>query len=220
CAADPAGSAFINVTQTLTLAGRLAERDISTLFLSTNQVFDGQAPHMPADAPRAPVSEYGRQKAKAEAGLERLMEAGAPVAVLRLSKIVSPAMALVCGWVRALKSGEPIRPFTDMALAPVETRLTVQAIAALMRARVPGIFQLTGPTDVTYEAAARYIAGSIGADTALIEPVPAASAGMPPGATPRHTTLDCRALADRFGIVAPGPWAVIDRIVANAEPVN
>jgi dTDP-4-dehydrorhamnose reductase len=171
---------------------------------------------MPAVAPRAPVSEYGRQKAEAEAGLELLLARDAPVAILRLSKIVSPDMALIHGWVRSLRAGEPITPFADMMMAPVETRLVCEVIAALMQARATGIFQLTGPTDVTYEAAARHIADRIGAAQSLIEPIPAASAGMPPGATPRHTTLDSQALRDRFGIVPPDPWAVIDWIVATA----
>jgi dTDP-4-dehydrorhamnose reductase len=129
-------------------------------------------------------------------------------------------MALIHGWVRALKSGMPVRPFADMAMAPVETDLAIQAITALMQARMPGIFQLTGPADVTYEEAARHIAAAIGADPALIEPAAASSAGMPPGATPRHTVLDSWTLRDRFGIVAAGPWEVIDRIVANAESLN
>ena len=163
CAADPAGSTFINVTQTLALTERLVDRGVYTLFLSTNQVFDGREPHMPADAPRAPVSEYGRQKAEAEAGFERLLAHGEPVAILRLSKIVSPDIALIRGWVEALNAGEPIRPFADMMMAPVETRLAVAVIAALMQARATGIFQLTGPTDVTYEAVACHIADRIGA---------------------------------------------------------
>src|SRR5207248_1849406 len=49
CAADPAGSARINVTQTLALAERLIERDIALLFLSSNHVFDGRVPNVPAD---------------------------------------------------------------------------------------------------------------------------------------------------------------------------
>src|SRR6201999_1113557 len=107
-------------------------------------------------------------------------------------------MKLIHGWVKALTAGEPIRPFEDMMMAPVETRLAAEAITALMQARATGIFQLTGPTDVSYEAAARHVADSIGAAPSLVEPAPAASVGMPPGATPRHTTLDSQALRDRL----------------------
>ena len=89
CAADPEGSAHINVTQTLALIERLLARGIPVLFLSTNQVFDGRTPHERAEAPHSPVSEYGRQKARTEAALLRQMERGAPVAILRLAKVVS-----------------------------------------------------------------------------------------------------------------------------------
>lgn len=213
CAADPDGSAHINVTQTLALVDRLVATGAHVLFLSTNQVFDGAAAHVPADARRAPVSEYGRQKARTEAAIERLTAAGAPVSILRLSKVVSPDMPLIHGWAKALRSGEPIRPFSDMTMAPVETAMVAEAIAALMNARAPGIFQLTGRTDVTYADVARRVARGVGAAPELVEPVLAASAGMPDGATPHHTTLASSALHEQFGIAAPGPWQVIDRIV-------
>ena len=69
CAADPEGTAHINVTQTLALVDKLLARGIYVLFLSTNQVFDGSVPQMPAGAPYSPVSEYGRQKARTETAL-------------------------------------------------------------------------------------------------------------------------------------------------------
>jgi len=217
CAAAPDSSAHINVTQTLALVDRLVAAGSHVLFLSTNQVFDGSFPHVPADAARAPVSEYGSQKARTEAALERLMTTGAPVSILRLSKIVSPDMPLIRGWTRVLRSGEAIRAFSDMTMAPVETALAAEAIATLMNARTSGIFQLTGPVDVTYADVARHLASQVGADPALVVPVPAASAGMPDGATPRHTTLESSALHRQFGIAAPGPWEVIDRIVRSAQ---
>src|SRR5437870_859257 len=101
CEEDPAGSSFINVTQTIALAEKLLEGGISVLFLSTDKVFDGTRPHMPADAPMNPVSEYGRQKASTEEALRRQMQAGAPVAVLRLAKVVSPGMPLLRQWIAA-----------------------------------------------------------------------------------------------------------------------
>src|SRR5580700_8738065 len=118
CADDPQGSAQINVVQTLALVEKLLARDIAVLFLSTNQVFDGRTPQVPADAPHSPVSEYGRQKARAEAALRDRMTNGAPVAILRLAKVVSDGMPLIQGWVRELSAGKPIRVFNDMPLAP------------------------------------------------------------------------------------------------------
>jgi dTDP-4-dehydrorhamnose reductase len=216
CAADPAGSAAINVRQTLTLAERLTARNIYVLFLSSNQVFDGRAPHVRADAPACPVSEYGRQKARAEAALRERMLAGAPIGILRLAKVVSATMPLLHGWVRALSAGEPIRAFHDMQMAPAPTALVGEAIAALLEGRTPGVFQLTGPQDVSYADAAHRLARQLGADPALVGAVGAIEAGMPAGSAPRHTTLDSSALRDRFGIVAPGPWRVLDAVAQRA----
>jgi hypothetical protein len=55
-----------------------------------------------------------------------------------------------------------------------------------------------------------------GADPALIEPVAAADAGMPEGATPRHTTLDCGPLEERYGIRPQDPWRVVEAVLAAA----
>ncbi len=76
CAADPKGTALINVERTLALADKFLARGIYVLFLSTNQVFDGQTPHVAPDAPHSPVSEYGRQKARTETALSDRMAAG------------------------------------------------------------------------------------------------------------------------------------------------
>jgi dTDP-4-dehydrorhamnose reductase len=217
CAADPSGSAHVNVDQTLALAEKLTARGAYVLFLSSNQVFDGSAADVPADHAPCPVSEYGRQKARAEAALRDRMRRGAPVAILRLAKVVSPTMPLLQDWMRALSAGVPIRAFHDMTMAPVPIGLVSGAIAALMESRAPGVFQLTGPQDVSYMDVARHLADRLGAAPALVTSVSAREAGMPDGATPRHTTLDSTALRQRFGIVAPGPWEVVNAVADGAR---
>jgi len=213
CHADPVGSARVNVTQTIALCERLIARGVYLLFLSTNQVFDGRSPHVPADAPPAPVSEYGRQKARTEAALRAHIARGAPVAILRLAKVVSPDMALVRSWVASLSGGKPIRAFHDMTLAPTPIGIVAEAIARLLKDQVRGIFQLTGPRDVSYEAVGRHLARRLHADEALVEAASACSAGLPEGSTPRHTTLDSTTLEDRYGVTVPDAWQVLDELV-------
>jgi dTDP-4-dehydrorhamnose reductase len=122
CARDRAGSAMINVTGTLALAKKLLAQGIPVLFLSTDKVFDGERAYVPADASPCPVSEYGRQKAAAEAALDDLMREGAPAATLRLAKVVMPGMALLREWIAELNGGRPIRAFHDMMMAPTTRR--------------------------------------------------------------------------------------------------
>jgi dTDP-4-dehydrorhamnose reductase len=213
CASDPVGTAHINVVQTLALAEKLLSRDVHVLFLSSNQVFDGRVPHVPADATCSPVSEYGCQKARTEVALRARMAPGAPVAILRLAKVVTSNMALIRGWVEALTAGKAIRCFYDMALAPVPINLVCAAIIALMSDQARGIFQLTGPADVTYAGVARFLADRLGADPSLVSETSAREANLPSGMTPRYTTLDSSVLQKRYGIFVPQMGAVIEQVM-------
>jgi dTDP-4-dehydrorhamnose reductase len=210
CADDPAGSAQVNVTGIATLSDRLLARGIPVLFLSTDKVFDGTRPHVPAEAPPCPVSEYGRQKAAAEAALVARMGQGEPAAILRLAKIVSPGMALLRSWIASLSAGQPIRAFHDMHMAPTPVALVAKAIERLLAEPSAGIFQLTGPRDIAYSEIGLHLAQTLGADPALVEKVSAYSAGLPLGSTAPHTTLDSTALRQRFGIAVPDAVGVID----------
>ena len=212
CANDPQGSARVNVTGIATLSGRLLARGISVLFLSTDKVFDGTRPHVPAETLPCPVSEYGRQKAAAEATFVAHIRQGAPAAILRLAKIVSPGMGLLRSWIASLSAGQPIRAFHDMHMAPTPVALVAEAIERLLAAPSAGIFQLTGPRDIAYSEVALHLAQKLGADPVLIEKVSAYSAGLPLGSTAPHTTLDSSALRQRFGIAVPDATSVIDEL--------
>jgi dTDP-4-dehydrorhamnose reductase len=217
CAGDPEGSAHINVTQTVALTEKLLARGIAVLFLSTNQVFDGRTPHERAEAPHSPVSEYGRQKARAEAALIRQMESGAPVAILRLAKVMSDTMPLLGGWIKDLTAAKPIRVFNDLALAPTPTDLVCTAVAALLRDRARGIFQLTGPRDVTYADIGRFLAAHFDVEPKLVTQTSAREAGLPEGATPLNTTLDSSLLRVHYGLEVPDVWDVVERVATNAR---
>jgi dTDP-4-dehydrorhamnose reductase len=215
CERDPEGSARVNVTGTLTVAERLIARGVHVLFMSSDKVFDGLTAHMPADAPTAPVSKYGRQKADAEAALRTRMARGAPAAILRLAKVVSPATALLRDWTAALAAGRPIRAFHDMTMAPVAAATVVRAAEALMEERAPGIFQLSGPRDIPYFDAGLFLAERLRADKSLVLRASLAEANAPKGAGPRHTTLDSAALAERYGIAVPDAFEVLAGVLGE-----
>lgn len=217
CARDSDASSRVNVSGTVALADRLLERGIPVLFLSTDKVFDGSRPNVPTDTLPCPVSEYGRQKAAAETVLRERMQRGAPVSILRLAKIVLPGMDLLRQWMTNLAAGKPIRAFHDMRMAPTPVALVAEAIERLLATPTSGIFQLTGPRDIAYGEIALHLADRLGVDSALVEQVSAYSAGQPEGSTARHTTLDSSALRERFGIVVPDAWAVIDALAETCR---
>lgn len=215
CHDDPVGSTHINVTQTIRLVERLLDRGIHVLYLSTNQVFDGEVPFTPADAPMNPVSEYGQQKARAETVLHELITEGAPVAILRLAKVFSPGMPMIANWIRALSEGTAIRAFTDMKVAPTPVAIVIAAICSILKSQSAGVFQLSGNRDVTYRDIAQHLAQRLNADTTLVTASLAAAVGLPRGSTPSHTTLDSTLVMDRLGISAPDPWLVTDELLAD-----
>jgi dTDP-4-dehydrorhamnose reductase len=216
CDADPQGSAHVNVTQTVALADRLLARGISVVFLSTNQVFDGTVGNVAPDAPHSPITEYGRQKARAEDAFKARMDQGKPAAILRLAKIISPDMPLLRGWIDTLAAGKEIRAFRDMTMAPAETEMVAAAIAALMNDAARGIFQLTGPRDVSYADIGRYLATKLDADPKLVIEGNTADAGLPAGTSRMHTTLDSTKLRDAYGIAVPDMTKIVDTVIAAA----
>lgn len=213
CANDPEGSSRINVDQTLALIERLIEGDIYTLFLSTNRVFDGTAPHMPENAPLSPVSEYGRQKACVEKILARHTSAGAPVGILRLSKVLTPDTGPFHEWGVALRHGENVRAFHDMVFSPVPVEQVTRAIKNLLHDRAAGVFQLSGSRDISYAEVTYHLAQRLGVDSSLVKSVSAESATLPEGTILAHTTLASEALGERYGIVVPDPLAVLDAVI-------
>jgi dTDP-4-dehydrorhamnose reductase len=220
CDADPQGSGYVNVTQTLALADQLLARGIPVLFLSTNHVFDGKAPNVAANAAYSPTTEYGRQKVAAETALRARIERGLPATILRLAKVVSPDMPLVHDWIDALSKGQPIRAFGDMTMAPTETELVAAAVAALMKDAARGIFQLTGSRDLSYFNIGCYLADRLGANRALVKESNTTDAGLPIGSARPHTTLDSSRLRDVYGFAASDVLKIVDSVVAASLQRN
>ncbi|HJP30694.1 MAG TPA: sugar nucleotide-binding protein [Candidatus Latescibacteria bacterium] len=209
CADEPQATHRVNVEHTVQLAKRLVEAGSFVVFPSTDKVFDGSRPLRRADDPPSPHSEYGRQKAEAEA---RLLQLGESVAILRVTKVVPACTQLLAGWAHALRAGEPIQPFSDMVMAPVSLQLTTDVLCRIAVDRISGITQLSAARDITLEAAARHLCTRLGADPALVHPASARQAPLPEGSTPAHTSLDMSRLRS-LGWTAPDPFDAIDTVL-------
>ena len=219
CATDPAGTWAVNVERTTRLIDTLLQLGIYTLFLSSNQVFDGNVPFVASTSPFSPISEYGRQKAVVEEHLLAAMSAGRPAGVLRLSRVLGPATSTTSNWARSLLAGEPVSAFSDMVLAPVPISTVEPAVSSLLEDGAEGVFQLSGPSDVAYVEFARYLATALGASTALVQENSVAISGLPPGSAPRHTTMDSQELVRRYQISAPDAVATA-RLIALGEAAS
>lgn len=210
CRTAPTATARVNVHGAAAVAEHLVKRGAFVVFLSTDLVYDGTRPGRRPEEPVCPRTEYGRQKADAEA---RLAALGASIAVVRLSKVLGPTMALLRGWADALRRREAIAPFSDVALAPIPLGFAVDALIRVGNRRLPGIVQVSGAADVTYAHVAHCLAQRLHVPRDLVRPICSSEAGIPLEATPSYATLDTSRLEEEFDLPPPSVWEAVDAVL-------
>ncbi len=122
CENDRAGSYAVNVTSTVKMVSTLQDLGLFVVWLSSNAVFSGMHPLCELDEPYMPITEYGRQKVAAEKGI---LELGGRAAIVRLTKVLSKNTPLINGWVKNLKGGKEIHPFSDSYFCPISLNFAI-----------------------------------------------------------------------------------------------
>jgi dTDP-4-dehydrorhamnose reductase len=211
CRRDPALTAHINVDSVVKLINRLASAGAFTIYLSTNQVFDGSVPQRPPNDMLSPQTEYGRQKAEVERQIGNL--ARNVGSVVRLTKVLGPQSPLLQSWVNALRNAEVIHPFRDMVMSPVSLCFVITVLERLCERQLPGIFQVSSDEEVTYAHVAYYLAEKMELSRELVQPIDSTAAGIPRAAVPPHTSLDVERLRTELGLEPPSVWTTIDNAV-------
>jgi dTDP-4-dehydrorhamnose reductase len=214
CRLEPAQSRQINVLGQVRVAKHLTDRGAFVIFLSTNQVFDGEIPHRRENDAPCPTTEYGKQKAAAE---EALLALGPRVAILRLSKVLEPGFGLFEQWRDRLRQGQAIEPFADVHIAPIALQSVLSALAMLIGRQQGGVFHLSGERDVSYADVGRLLAKRLGVSAELVLPISGRASGRVAAGTPRHTTLDMTRLCNEYGMQPPGvTWTIESELARHA----
>jgi len=183
CEENPDETRAINVRQTLALASLSRRSGAFFVFLSSDQVFaPGIGPTTESD-PTDPINEYGRQKAEAETALLQMLP---EIAIVRLSKVVAPSLALFREWVHALRRGETIHPYEDLTFYPIGRESVARDIIEIAMERRGGVHHIAGNSALTYADAAKVICDTLGFDGNLC--VPIRSPGGPAQSRPLTTT--------------------------------
>jgi len=211
CQSHPEESHRFNVRNTLVVAEKLIADGVFLVFLSTSQVYDGSVAFRKANDAICPQTEYGRQKAEVE---KRLLALGNLTSVIRFTKIIGPDNSLFNKWIQALQNRQPIHPFSDAVMSPLPLPFAVAVLDRVVKARLPGILQVSGKQDTTYEKVARYIAQRIGASQDLVQPSLSVESGLPRAFFPAHTTLDISRLRAELGLTPPDVWSTLNMMLA------
>jgi dTDP-4-dehydrorhamnose reductase len=215
CRSHPDLAEHVNFRGPVELAHRFSERGVRTIFLSSNAVFDCSAPAMPAEAIKAPKSLYGRLKSAAE---DAMLSAHQPATVVRLTKILVPALPVLVRWSEALHRGEQIEAAADHRISPVQLEYVVASLLAIADRGEAGIYQVSAMGDVSYGEIALRMAARIGASASLVSARRAIEIGIPPEEVMAFTSLDASRLTRLTGIAAPDPYEAIDRAIETYTP--
>jgi len=202
CEADPELAMRVNGEGTRQVALACRESDAAMLYVSTNEVFDGQkgAAYLESDEPE-PINAYGRSKLAGERYVQSILDR---------FYIVRTAWLYAAGGnnfpskvMRAAANEGELRFVTDEVASPTWARDLAQAIVALIGRPTYGIYHLTNSGCCSrYEWAQRVLELAGRGDVAL-RPVVQAGYGAP-YRKPPYTELANRAAA-ALGIVLR-PW--------------
>lgn len=184
CEANPESTAAINITATIALSNRLADQGTSLVFISSSRVF-APCVEFPDEstAPR-PATEYGRQKLAVE---NHLLRHHPSTKIIRLAKIVSPALLLFSSWRQALANGASVQAYSDLFLSAVSLRAAADAILRIALGSTPGIFHISASDAISYFDVARFLANIEGVANSLVH----SSLSLQPN-TPNSAVLSCR----------------------------
>lgn len=198
---DAPGAFAVNAFAVLELARSAAACGATLVHYSTDFVFDGtaSAPYV-EDAPANPASVYGQSKLVGE-----WMALQAPRAyVMRVESLFGgPATrSSIDRIVDSLRDGRSTRVFADRVVTPSYVEDVVDASLALLdRQAAPGIYHCVNSGATTWLELGEFVARTIGADPALLEPVRVAEVSMR-APRPRYCALSNEKLA-AAGVLMP-----------------
>lgn len=211
CRRDPEGTRWFNQTQILRLTEKLLNANIFVVFISSNLVFDGRQPNRRADELINPMTEYGRQKAGVESALKAF---GNSTAVVRLTKVFNPRSQLLCGWLDSLRARQSVSAFSDMVCAPIPLKTVAQGLMTIATRKLPGIWQFSAASDVSYMEIAQHMALHLHVPITLVTGI--SSRGDPSlEHSPQHTTLDASRAQNELGLQFPDPLVTLDELFVH-----
>ena len=102
-----------------------------------------------------------------------------------------------------------------MSPVPLEFAVTVLAKVGVMRS--PGVFQVSGETDVSYAEVAHRIVDRLGFPRELVQQISFADRNLPPEMAPAHTTLDTERVRRVLGLDCPSVSTTLDEMIESAR---
>lgn len=200
CEEQPTVAQAVNVAAVQELLASAADAGSFVVYVSTEQVFDGNAERYYESSSVSPRTVYGKTKAAAE---QLVLEAGGAVArlPLLLGGYVGPSrMGADTAIVAAARAGKRLNLFTDEIRCPVHVDFVAPMLWEIARKRLSGVFHLAGANAIS-----RYELGVQACLAAGVEPCFDASLAREFQGPPRSLSLvlDCQRAIKELGWKPP-----------------
>ena len=154
------------------------------VLVSSTHVFSGDRKRMPSDAPRAPISDYGRRLVELEDSM--LARGGA---ILRLGRVLNMTDPLLTRWRNGLKEGVPVSPFAKGRCAPLTVEDAADALFDVLGA-APAVYQASAPDEVSYLEVAQRLCAAMGLPADRVTATSVAPSALDLDDWPRHVSLE------------------------------
>jgi len=171
CESHPDESYDLNVRSTLQLIEQLGKTSLTTIFLSSDYVFDGRTGDYSDRVEVSPTTEYGRQKAKVEREIPNLTN---NYKILRLSKIYGTEGkdgTLLDSIARTLSQGQVVEAARDKIFNPTHVDDLVSMILFIQQHEKSGLFNLCSPQSYSRYQIALQLSEALNMDSTLVKPV-------------------------------------------------
>jgi dTDP-4-dehydrorhamnose reductase len=202
CERDPARALHVNGEGSGIVAEACRESGATMLYISTNEVFDGEKsePYAETDSPN-PINIYGRSKLEGE---QRVQAALANACIIRTAWIYGPGRDSFPEKILAsTRQQNSLRLVTDEVASPTWTVDLAQAIASLGHEGATGIYHLTNAGSCSRKEWAEEIVRLAGLNDISIEATTQSEFGAPFRKPPFSALANTNAA--RLGITLR-PW--------------
>ncbi|HLB41657.1 MAG TPA: sugar nucleotide-binding protein [Gammaproteobacteria bacterium] len=197
CEAYPTESYAVNVQGTLNLIEQIGKTSLTTIFLSSDYVFNGQIGNYSDLEATHPITEYGRQKAEVEKEIPNLTN---KYLILRLSKTYGLTLndgTLLDSIASNLINKKQIPASTDHFFNPTSIDDVVSMLVYLQKQSENGIFNVCNPNSSSRYEIAYQLSKFLNAPHSLIKKVPLHSLpGM--DKRPLNISLCCSPIFDHI----------------------
>lgn len=178
CESDPKLAEALNVLVTAELAKAAAKASAYFVFISTDQVFDGEKGNYSETDQRQAINCYGETKIRAE---DEVLKANAQSLIIRTNFFgfnLLPKLDLAAWILGELEQGKKVPLFTDIIFSPILVNELVRLIFLAIDKRLTGVLHLAGHDPLSKYEFGKQLAEVFEHDQALCQPVLAETAGL------------------------------------------